>query len=378
MTVNRKYDPSLLTMMQENQALCVEDGLPVLVKPIPDDPRSGAVDPRVYAKAAPMFSGFKGSIVRAVLRLGALRKPSLLQSAKHIRKAMDGIDSIPITEGVTVTSVSVPGDAADIPIRLYASNTPTDNPRPVFYFIHGGGFVAGHMGVVDELCKWMAAQTGCLAVQLEYRLAPEHPFPAGLNDCYTVLKWIYGNIQDFGGDPQMLCISGDSAGGNLATVCAIKDRDEGTGMVKLQALLYPVVDLRDTQKNAEQSRSLFDVIPEHAQAVHGMLDAMQLLFSGFTLGEYLGLHNTAQPYASPILDDLHGMPPTLLLFGEYDFLRAECEQYAHKLIAAQNEVCTIRYQGLFHAFAQRVGVLPQAEDALREIGRFLHTHQYSA
>ena len=373
--MTRKYDPSLLAMMHEKQMLRTEDGLPVLVKPIPDDARSGVVDPRVYAKAAPMFSGIRGGIVRAVLKLGALRKPSRMQGAKTIRKAMDGVDSIPmIEEGVTVISATFPGDAIDIPIRIYTPDTPASELLPVFYFIHGGGFVAGHMDVVDELCKFMAAQTSCVAVQLGYRLAPEHPFPAGLNDCYAVLKWIYANIQSFGGDLQKICISGDSAGGNLATVCAMKDRDDGTGMVKLQALLYPVVDLRDTQKNAEQSRSLFDIIPEHAQTVHGMLDAMQLLFASFTIGDYLGRPNTADPYISPIVGDLHSMPPALLLFGEYDFLRAECEDYARKLIAAQNEVRLIRYQGLFHAFAERVGVLPQAEDALLEIGRFMREH----
>lgn len=186
-----------------------------------------------------------------------------------------------------------------------------------------------------------------------------------------MLQWIYSHAGEFGGDPERICISGDSAGGNLAAVCAMKDRDEGTHMVKQQALLYPTVDAAHMQENMQENRKVYEIAEKHSAVLNGILNMLSGSLSKPTLGEYLGVRDDTIPYVSPYLGELNDLPPTLILLGEYDFLRVENDRYAAKLKRAGNDVTLIRYKGLSHGFADQVGVTPQAEDALREIGNFI-------
>lgn len=402
----RKYSSDTLKAVKDRQYVKNEEGLDVLIKPIPETDEAGVLDPRFYASVAPMMTGIKGFLFKVMMRFGSRKAPDLTKGAAQMRQMMDGIKSVPIVSSVTrredfviregfETPVGAEGadgiggaggaDKASgagtrIPIRIYTpAGLRQSDPQPVFYYIHGGGFAAGSMDVVEEMCKLVVEKTGCVAVQVGYHLAPENPYPAGLDDCYTVLQWIYGNAASFGGDPERICISGDSAGGNYATVCAMRDRDDSTRngtarKIKVEALLYPVVDLAHSMENMQAARAVYEVSPKHAKILDGMLDGMARSLGSPSMSEYLGVEDATQPYLSPLLGDLAGMPPTIILLGEFDFLRIENDRYAHKLNDAGVDVKLVRYKGLSHGFADQVGVTPQAEDALEEIGDFMMSH----
>lgn len=371
----RQYPQQLLDAIKAKQYTVQEDGLDVLIKPIPDDDRPGVPDPRLRKSMVPMLTGLKGVLVRAMMKRNAKKKQDIAGSAAQMRQMMDGVKSIPIVGSVDVTERTVQNGDVSVPIRVYTPKTPSEGLQPVFYYIHGGGFVAGSMDVVDEMCKLVVEKTGCVAVQPQYRLAPENPFPAGLNDCYSVLGWIHANAAAFGGDPKKICVSGDSAGGNLAAVCAMRSRDDGTHMVKVQALLYPTVDAAHMAQNAQKNLTVYEISPDEQKFMNSFLGMMSGALGGLSLGDALGVKDDTDPYVSPSLGNLEGLPPTILLLGEYDFLRYENDMYAHKLQKAGVDVKLIRYRGLSHGFADQVGVTPQAEDALEEIGRFMMEHR---
>ncbi|MDR0624201.1 MAG: alpha/beta hydrolase [Treponema sp.] len=369
----RKYSQELLDLIRKKQRIVREGGIDILVKPVPDDDRPGAMDPRLLAETLPIVRGLRGILVSLVFKLMLMtRNPRKL--ARRMRRLFNNVDSIPVTGGVSVISDTVSLGDIHVPIRVYRTQEdgePAEAPKPVFLYIHGGGFAAGHPGVVEEMVKQVTRNTRCLGVQVDYRLAPEHPYPAALDDCYGVLKWLYKNAGRYGGDGERILIAGDSAGGNLAAVCAMKDRDEGTRMVKAQALLYPVLNMagkedRDYHFSLDQYRYL----PEQKKAARFRITAMRSSSSGI-LGLLLGVKDESLPYLSPYLGDLRGLPPCIILFGEFDFFRLENEAYARKLVRAGVPVKAVRYSGMGHAFAEPIGVQPQAEDCMMEIGAFM-------
>jgi acetyl esterase/lipase len=373
--VERRYSQELLDLIQKKQRFVRERGIDILVKPVPDDDRPGAMDPRLLADTLPIVRGFRGLLVSLAFAL-MLRTRNPRKLARRMRRFFNNVDSIPVTGGVSVLSDTIPVGDIRVPIRVYRAQEDGEPAeaaalKPVFLYIHGGGFAAGHPGVVEEMVKQVARNTRCLAVQIDYRLAPEHPYPAALDDCYGVLKWLCKNAGSYGGDGERILIAGDSAGGNLAAVCAMKDRDEGTRMVKAQALLYPVLNMagkedRDYHFSLDQYRYL----SAQKKAAKFRITAMRSSSSGI-LGLLLGVKDESHPYLSPYLGDLRGLPPCIILFGEFDFFRLENEAYARKLARAGVPVKVVRYSGLGHAFAEPIGVQPQAEDCMREIGEFM-------
>ncbi|MDR2134053.1 MAG: alpha/beta hydrolase, partial [Treponema sp.] len=351
-----------------------------LVKPIPDDDRPGAMDRRLLEITESIVRGPQGFFVRVFLPL-FLKSRNPRRVAGFMRRFFNDVQSLPITEGVSVRHETVRNAGVEIPVRVYrredgsaAGASPAGAaapPRPVFYYIHGGGFAAGHPGVVEEMVKQVTALSGCVGVQPDYRLAPEHPYPASLEDCYAVLKWIYENAASLGGDRNRICVAGDSAGGNLAAVCAMKDRDEGCGMVKAQVLLYPTVNLAGREDdNYRFSLDQFTILKEHRGPILFRINSMRCASKG-VLGCVLGVKDQSLPYISPYLGNPAGLPPCLIVCGEFDCLRLDGEAYARKLAASGVPVRVIRYLGLGHAFAESVGVQPQAEDCMAEIGRFV-------
>lgn len=364
--MERQYSGKLLREIREKQYTVEERGLPILVKPVPDDDRKGVLDPRVYAMNKKQFSGLRGWIARRMMKKMAGKAPDL----EMIRKMMNGVKSIPITSGVAIRWQTVQNGDVAVPVRVYTPEGPAEGHKPVLFYIHGGGFVAGRFEVVEQLCKLFVQKTGWPCVSVEYRLAPEHPYPAGLDDCFAVLRWVYENAASFGGDAQKICAAGDSAGGNLAEVCALKDRDGGARMVAATVLLYPTVNMAGAEdENYRFSTDEYTIAPEQ----ENMILPMITLFGGGMgeLGKMLGAADPRDPYLSPYLADLSGLPPCMVCYGEFDFLRVECEAFARKMKQAGGAVKAVRYCGLSHAFCDMVGVLPQAEDCVAEIGEFM-------
>jgi len=366
----RKYNDKTLKAIKEREYWLEEKDVKVLIKPIPETDEKGVLDPRFYADTLPMVTGIKGMIIKTVSKFTDNSKKTLLDNAERTRKMMNGIKSIPIIANIEVQAKKV----NDIPIRIYYPKNVEKKSLPILYYIHGGGFVAGSMDVVDEMCKMLSEKMQGIVVQLAYRLAPENPYPAGLNDCLTVLEWIYNHAEEIGGDKDKIGISGDSAGGNLALVCALIDRDKKQKMIQALALLYPSVDAAHMAENLVKARKVYEVSDKHAKVLNDLLDIMAISLLKPTIGEYLGVEDDTIAEVSPLLHDLSALPSVILLEGEYDFLRVENDMLAQKLHQVQNDVTYIRYQGISHGFADQVGVTPQAEDALAEIANFMLIH----
>lgn len=359
---SRKYTKELLNALTDKQYISTERGLDILVKPIPDDNRKGVMDPRLLVSTKQMIKDMpKGKDA-----------PKLdMNNPESVRKMMDGVKSIPIVKDILEQRTTVLRNEYEIPIRIYSKKDSQQTNLPIFYYIHGGGFIAGSPDVVAEMCKLVVENTGGIAVSVDYRLAPENPFPTGLDDCYAVLQWIYNNAESLGGDKEKICISGDSAGGNLATVCALKDKEAGTGMVKAQALIYPTVNMAGVEdEDFSFSMKEYNIALRHMLYIRPMIKMMAESTTG-DLASAIGVDDLKDPYASPYLADLTGMPPCIILYGEHDYLRVENESYARKLKKAGVPVKAVRYLGLSHGFADIVGGLPQAEDCMKEISNFM-------
>jgi acetyl esterase len=243
----------------------------------------------------------------------------------------------------------IPGPAADLPVRIYTPEG--DGPRPVVAYFHGGGFVFCSIDTHDGTCRRLANATGAVVVSVEYRLAPEHCFPAATDDCYAATVWVHEHTSELGGDPHQLVVAGDSAGGNLAADVAHMARDRGGPPIAFQALIYPVIDAAcDTPSYTENAEGYF----LEKQAMRWFWD------------QYLGVDcDGTDPLASPIkARDLSGLPPAIVITAEYDPLRDEGEAYAEALRAAGARVTMRRYDGMIHGFVSMPMLFPEADDAL--------------
>jgi acetyl esterase/lipase len=254
---------------------------------------------------------------------------------------------------------AIPGPASDIPIRVYRPAGQT--PLPVVVYLHGGGWVFMGIETHDWICRRLANASGAVIVSAEYRLAPEHPFPAPLDDCMAVTQWLSEHANEVGGDPARLGIAGDSAGGNLAAAVALASRSDDGPHLRAQALLYPSTDAACAT-------------PSFVQNAEGYLltaDTMRWFWE-----QCLGAHgNPDDVYVSVLRHpDLSGLPPTLVITAEFDPLRDEGEAYAEHLAAAGVDVTLRRYDGMVHGFIGMEALVPDADEALAEVADFLRRH----
>ena len=260
-------------------------------------------------------------------------------SVEDARKMLDMLPQLLglIPEPVAkVEDLLIPGPAGQIPVRVYAPQG--SRPFPVLVFFHGGGFAIGSIEGYDELCREVTNAAGCIVVSVDYRLAPEHKFPAAVDDCYTATKWVAENANAIGGDPTRIAVGGDSAGGNLAAVVALMARDRGKPPLVYQLLVYPCTNF-----------AVFDT-PSHRENAEGYFltkDDM-VWFMNLYLRSEADAHN---PYASPLrAHDFRGLPPALVVTAEFDPLRDEGEAYAARLREAGVPVVCTRYNGMIHGF----------------------------
>lgn len=251
-----------------------------------------------------------------------------------------------------VRDLKVRGAQDELLVRLYSPSAARNLPLIVFF--HGGGFVIGNVDMYDDLCKLLANYSGCAVASVEYRLAPETPFPGPLEDCYVALKALETQGDELGIDPTRLAVAGDSAGGNLAAATALLARDRKGPALRYQGLIYPCLD---PECGSDSAKSL---------ATGFMLTRSGMLWFW---GHYL---KTAQdktnPLATPLKANLAGLPPATVVTAEFDLLRDEGEAYADRLRAAGVEVTGRRYAGMIHGFASMVYVTPVANRALADVG----------
>jgi acetyl esterase len=270
--------------------------------------------------------------------------------------------------GEEVTSVedrTISGPAGEIPVRIY---TPAGTgPFPVLVFFHGGGFVIGDLDSHDKECRALTNRAECITVAVDYRLAPEHPFPAAPEDCYAALEWVGENAVSFNGDPTRLAVGGDSAGGNLSAVVSLMTRDRGGPPLCFQLLIYPCVDARDN-----------DLYPSRTENAAGpfLLRATMDYFMGHYFDGCADKEaSRSDVLASPLLADrLDGLPPALLVTAELDVLRDEGETYAAALQAAGVTCEHSRYAAQPHAFFQLSPILDAGKRVLDQSGAALRKH----
>lgn len=215
--------------------------------------------------------------------------------------------------------------------------------------------------------KPLAEKAGAVVVSVDCRLAPEYPDPAGLTDCLDAVTWVHTHAKELGVDPMRLAVAGDSAGGNLSAACAIMDRDRKGGMIALQAHIYPTVDLACAPRDEYRWDLSEYSIKHQRELIESMIltlraDACRLHRA------YLQGNDPTDPLVSPLyVPDATGLAPALILTAEYDALRLEAEAFARKLTRAAVRTRVIRYCGIDHAFVDKVGLYPQAEDCTKEI-----------
>jgi acetyl esterase len=255
-----------------------------------------------------------------------------------------------------VEDLTLPGAEGPIRARHYAPDLP-GGPHPLLVFFHGGGFVLGDLDTHDAPCRLLCRHGGMHVLSIDYRRAPEHPFPAGLNDAVAALRWAQAHAGELGADPERVAVGGDSAGGNLAAVVSqLAARDGGAAPV-MQLLIYPSTD-RVTQR---PSRSLFGEGFFLSPSEHDWYDRHYLEGTGTAPDD---------PLVSPLLaTDLTGLPPALVVTAGMDLLRDEGEAYAQALEAAGNRVRHVRVNGLVHGFINMIGFNAASREALVAIAR---------
>jgi acetyl esterase len=249
----------------------------------------------------------------------------------------------------------LPGPAGDIPVRVYDPDP--EETSPVVAYFHGGGFVFMNLETHDRVCRRLANATNAVVVSVDYRLAPEHRFPAALDDCMAVTHWLTHHAAELAGDPARIAVAGDSAGGNLAAATALAARNGGPGLAG-QVLIYPVIDAACRTKSFE----------ENAEGYLLTASTMRWFWD-----EYLGPDgDPSDPYASVLhTAELGNAPPALVITAEYDVLRDEGEAYGHRLRDAGVEVSSIRYPGMIHGFLTMDALTPASGQAMAEIAAFL-------
>ena len=264
-------------------------------------------------------------------------------------------EPMPVAE---TRELTIPGPGGPIPARLYRSAA--TGVLPVLVFFHGGGWVVGDIESHDTVCRHLANRADSAVVSVDYRLAPEHKFPAAVEDCFAATAWVAGNAAALGVDPRRLAVGGDSAGGNLAAVVSLIARDKGAPPISCQLLIYPAMD-------AEMRH---DSIVRFAEGYVLTRATMRWFYD-----QYLRAAADAADWrASPLLAaDLAGLPPAFVLTAGYDPLSDEGDAYAARLAAAGVPVAHRRFPGQVHGFAMNGRIIRAAAVALDEAAAALKT-----
>lgn len=254
-----------------------------------------------------------------------------------------------VAPGTVVADRTIAGPGGDLAIRVYRHGDGGSGPRPLVVYFHGGGFVLGDLRLGDWMCSQVAMTVGAVVVSVAYRLAPSHPFPAAVDDCYAAVVWAAQNASDLGADGPM-GVMGESAGANLSAVVCLLARDRGGPEIAHQALLYPPTDM--TRESSTAVDAL--IIPASETRAYRRL--------------YLRDADPRDSRVSPLLADDHGrLPPALIQVAEHDPLREDGIRYAAELRRAGVPVRLTEYIGLPHGYLNFPGVCRGAAQALAEL-----------
>lgn len=299
--------------------------------------------------------------IHALLRIAAMARTKSLSEGADVDDAREErrqeariVANRPPIPMERVEPVEIPGLAGTIGARLYVPlRAEAREPAPLLVHYHGGGWVIGDLETADDPARFLAAHAGVNVLSIDYRLAPEHRFPAAVEDAWAAYAWAVADAERLGADPARIAVGGDSAGGNLAAGVCLLARDESTPSPAMQLLIYPVAAAGiDTP-----SRRLF---------AEGFLLTRRDM--GFFEDRYLASEaDAADPRVSPLrAGDLNGLPPAYVTTAGFDPLRDEAEAYARRMREAGVRVALRRHPGLVHTFANLTAICPSARQAMLE------------
>ncbi len=257
---------------------------------------------------------------------------------------------VPRLELPLVQEATMPGPGGPLALRIYKPSTEPN--LPVIVFFHGSGFVLCSLDTNDLICRQLCKASGAIIVSVDYRLAPEHKFPAASDDCLGATRWVGHHARKFGGDPARIALAGDSAGGNLAAVTALRVRDQGGPALRGQLLVYPVTDHPSAPKASYQE----------CGEGFGLTEASMRWFWDLYLADR---EDPTHPYASPLrADNLRELPPAYVITAQYDVLRDEGEAYAKRLAEHGVETKVEHFPDMNHGFMFWVGLIDPATEAV--------------
>ena len=293
--------------------------------------------------------------VKALLdQMASLGTPKLWELGPQAARAamrMSIFRTNDVAIGATIDR-TFPGPMGSVGLRVYTPLGATTPLLPGLVFFHGGGFVLGDLESHDGLCRTLCNESGCRVVSVDYRLAPEDPFPAAVEDCFAAVQWVAANAADLGIDAARIAVGGDSAGGNLAAVAALLAKKAGGPKLAFQLLIYPVAQLggAETASMRENAKGYF------------LEKASMEWFTRLYCPE---ASQRSDPRLSPLLArDVSGLPPAYVVTAGFDPLRDEGRAYADKLDAAGVPVTYVNYPGMVHGFFSFRGLVPKAREAV--------------
>lgn len=308
--------------------------------------RDDQLDPQAVALLERLESGFA--------------PPSSTLSVETGRRLLEDLFAVENPEPVGArTDIEIQGPDEPIPIRLYAPSG--TEPFPIFVFCHGGGWVRGSIDAYDGLCRRLTNAAECLVVSVGYRLPPEHPFPAGFEDCYTATEWAATHAADLGGDPDRVAVGGDSAGGNLAAAVTLASRDRGGPDLAHQLLVYPAVNPPSVQ--------WFDSYDKYGEGYFLETDSIE-----WYLEQYCEPADSGNQYAFPLrARELSGVPSATVLTAGCDPLCDEGAAYADRLSAAGVETTRLHYDDQIHGFLSLYEYIDEGTRAIEDVATKLRT-----
>jgi len=289
---------------------------------------------------------------------GVQPKPFHELSVFELRKMAELMSERQIPEEIfRIADFTISNNEQPLSVRVYQPKE--RGSMPALLFFHGGGWVVGNLNTTDSLCRALANRTGCLVISVNYRLAPEYPFPAAIEDAYHALEWVVKQAGSLGADPKYIFVGGDSAGANVAAALALMARDRQGPKIAAQLLLYPVIDAQfDTGSYQEFSKGYY-------------FEKEDLMWCW---DQYVpNFNDRKNPYACPMQAvNLNSLPPAMVITAECDVLRDEGEKYAKRLRDADVLVIFKRFPGMIHGFLLWHQTLDAAKQAVIEISDGIH------
>lgn len=381
----RKYEEESLLSLRNSNDILNENGLEILLKKTLDlnypgnlDPREKAIMTKNWVSGKNEDAELKNEDIKVEEGVNPYFNPNMSNEeiAQFSRENM-GFPNISLnTEEIITKYEEISCEERKVGLWRYYKRRGKKKDRPCLIYYHGGAWIGGSVYAVENPCKLITELSDAVVFNVDYALAPEKKFPAGFNDCYEAVIHVYKNAEKYGIDKNKIIVAGDSAGGEYATAVTLRARNEGLSIIACQILLYPGVCM------AKESAVGYKWMPEQYIISDEEKDIIEpCLFMGNPASYnddpltscYLDdLDEVKNPYVSPWMEkNFSNLPKTVVFTAEFDGLRLQGELYAKKMQDAGTDVKVIRYCGVTHAYIDRLGFVPQAEDNCIEIANIL-------